>query len=349
MHKELPQGMPELNLTDLDRRIWDEELVDFVPSRIYDVHAHTYDMRSDATGQPCTVIPQPFDEWPLANWDILNYIDELLLPGREVHRFCFGNPLQECPLKRANTFTAQEVSNDPQSVSLMLVRPPLSAEELVSQARRYGFSGLKPYRMHSLTGDAVNCRITDYLPEEQIEVANSLGMVVMLHLSKPKAVADQDNLNDLERLANKFPDVKWILAHCARSYYDFPLLEARDRLVNIPNLWYDISSVCDSDAMVALLSIAGVERVMYGSDDAPVGITRGKYITFGHSWSERNQGNHKLNLSHCDGRMTFVRYESLRALRRALARYDYGKEEHEKIFFSNAKHLAQSVTCHKST
>ena len=346
MHQEFSQAMPELSLTDLDRRIWEEELAEFVPARIYDAHTHVYDMRSQcaADPQPAQAIPQSMRDWPLVTWGLLDHIDRLLFPGRQVHRFCFGNPLQDCPLEQANAFTAKQVSNDPDSVSLMLVRPELSAEEIVAQANRFSFSGLKPYRTHSVTGDSVECRITDYLPEQHIEVANSLGMIVVLHLRKQNAIGDPDNLNDLDRLANKFPNVRWILAHCARSYYDGPLLKAKDHLTNIPNLWYDISSVCDSDAMAALLSIAGVDRVMYGSDDAPVGITRGKYITFGHSWTELNQTNQSLGLPHCDGRMTFVRYESLRALRRAAARQDFGRQEAEKVFFANARWLAQSVS-----
>ena len=346
MHQECSQAMPELSLTDLDRRIWEEELAEFVPSRIYDAHTHVYDMRSEraADARRSTSVPQPMSDWPLANWDLLNHADQVLMPGRDVHRFCFGNPFQDCPLAEANAFTAREVSNDPESLALMLVRPDLSAEELVVQAKQFGFCGLKPYRTHSVTGDSVECRITDYLPEEQIEAADSLGMMVMIHLSKTKTISDPDNLNDLDRLANKFPRVKWILAHCARSYCDGPLLEARDRLLDMPNLWYDTSSVCDGDAMVALLSTAGVDRVIYGSDDVPVGITRGKYITFGHSWAELNEKNQSLDLSHCDGRMTFVRYESLRALRRATARFGYGEHELEKIFFSNAQWLKQSVS-----
>ena len=201
--------MPEVSLTDLDRRIWEEELAEFVPLRIYDAHTHVYDIHSQVTGiaQSPIPVPQSFRDWPLVTWDLLNNIDQLLLPGREVHRFCFGNPLQDCPLEQANAFTAKQVSNDPDSASLMLVRPELSAEELVAQANRLGLRGLKPYRTHSVTGDCVECRITDYLPEQQIEAANSLGMIVVLHLSKQSAVADPDNLNDLDRLANKFPNV----------------------------------------------------------------------------------------------------------------------------------------------
>ena len=166
----------------------------------------------------------------------------------------------------------------------------------------------------------------------------------MLHLSKSQAIADKENLDDLEYLTHKYPDVKWILAHCARSYYNRPLLQAKEFLCRIPNLWYDISSVCDSDAMEVLLDIAGPDRVMYGSDDLPVGITRGKYITFGYAWAELNETNNSFNLSHCNPAMTFVRYESLRALRNACRRCGYGTIEIEKLFFRNAALLIDKLT-----
>ncbi|MFA5865800.1 MAG: amidohydrolase family protein [Phycisphaerae bacterium] len=333
-----------VQLNDLDRQIWEEELAEFVPSRIFDAHTHLYDFRPEisAAVEPVATYGTLWLDYPLSTWSMLGQVDQLLLPGRQVHRIAFGNPLQKSSLEQANAFTAQQVLADPQSIALMLTRPSLSPREMIDQIRKYHFQGLKPYRTHAVTGDSVECRITDFLPEEQIEIADQLHLMVMLHLSKRKAIADPDNLNDLERLATKYPHVQWVLAHCARSYYDRPLIQAANRLRAIPNLWYEISSVCDADAMAELLSIGGPDRVMYGSDDIPVGILRGKYITFGHGWAGMTDTNHQFDLSHCDPRMTFTRYESLRAFRRATSRHGYGKTELEKLFFTNAMNLISS-------
>ena len=331
----------DVKLNDLDRCIWQEELDEFVPQEIYDTHTHVYDLHAQLKQVPDQLnkISQLWLDWPLVGWRTLDKANELLLPGRRVHRICFGNPLLLGPLSQANEFTAQQVAADPESIGLMLVRPDMTPDELIAQAQQYGLRGVKPYRMHSITGDVDECRITDYLPEKQIAAANNLNMIIMLHLSKSQAIADPENLEDLERLAHAYGNIKWVLAHCARSYYDRPLLKAADRLKNIPNLWYDISSVCDSDAMDALLAIAGPDRVMFASDDIPVGITRGKYITFGHAWAGLHEANHSFNLSACDPRMTFNLYESLRALRRAARRHNYGPQEIEKLFYHNARQL----------
>ena len=332
----------DIVLKDVDRRVWDEELADFVPERLYDVHTHIFDGRPD---WPMVLNGSPI-EMPnvsMTNWAMLEEGDALLFPGREVHRISFGNPLQSCPLDEANAFVASEVSADAESVALMMVRPDLSAEDMAEQVEKHGFRGVKPYRVHAVTGDAVECRITDYLPESQIEVADRFGLMVMLHMAKSRAIADPENLSDLEDLTVRFPRVQWVLAHCARSYYDGPLLQAADRLRNIGNLWYEISSVCDSDAMDVLLSVGGPDRVMYGSDDLMVGVTRGKYITFGYAWTELNEGNNSFNIAHCPPDMTFVRYESLRAFRRACRRHDYGKAEIEKLFYANARELIKAT------
>lgn len=335
----------DLTLKDTDRRIWAEELDDFVPARLFDTHTHIYDWRSNSPDIQNHSVPQTgvWAQWPLSNWEMLEAADALLFPGRQVHRISFGNPLQDCPLDQANAYLARQITAAPQSAGVMLVRPSLSAEEIVNTFETHNLLGLKPYRTHAVTGDAVECRITDYLPEHQIEVADRLGLIVVLHLSKSLGIADPDNIGDLERLTTRFPNVKWILAHCARSYYDGPLVRAADRLRELPQLWYDTSSVCDADAMDVLLSIAGPDRVMYGSDDLPVGITRGKYITFGYAWTELNESNHSFSLSHCNSDMTFVRYESLRSLRRACRRHDYGDAEIEKLFYRNAADLLRSV------
>jgi glutamate-1-semialdehyde 2,1-aminomutase len=137
--------------------------------------------------------------------------------------------------------------------------------------------------------------------------------------------------------------VKWILAHCARSYSAWPIERVAAKLRELPNVWYDTSSVCESDAIEALLATVGADRVMYGSDDLPVGVLRGKYVTFGYAWAYLSPGNHSLDLSHCAGQMTFTRYEQLRAMRRACQRQALTRPQIEGLFSSTALRLVDSA------
>jgi len=330
---------------DIDRRIWEDELEAFVPDQIFDAHTHLHSWSHTALPRQ---EPEAWQKtigktFPEVDWRLMDAVDEILMPGRTVHRLAAGTPFVHCDFEAANRHTASEVGRDPESGALMLVHPSMSADDIEMAVQAQSFIGFKPYRLYSTTGDAVGCGITDFLPERQIAVADRYGLMIMLHVSKRKAIADEENLADLERLTAQYPNVKWNLCHCARSYYDGPLLKAAKRLGEMPNLWYDISSVCDADAMDTLLSIAGPDRVMYGSDDMCAGVSRGKYITFGFAWSHLGESNHQLSLSHCDPAMTFVRYEMLRAFRRAVRRHGYGKEEIEKLFYGNARRLISAI------
>lgn len=336
----------QIELTDVDRRIWQEELDEFVPSRIFDVHSHVYrwDFDSDSEKNSGPLFELIGKRYPVSDWQRLDRSDEVLMPGRKVSRLSFGFPFPNgCDFDAANRFTAQQVANDPESAGLMLVHPQMTEEDVERQILGLKLVGFKPYRFYATTGDPVECRICEMLPEHQIAVADRHGLIVTLHLSKRDAIADPQNVADLGRLTIQYPNVKWILAHCARSYSAWPIERAAAELRGIPNLWYDTSSVCESDAVEALLRAVGPDRVMYGSDDLPVGVMRGKYIAFGYAWAYLSPENHSLDLSHCNGQMTFTRYEQLRAMRRACQWLSLTPEQIEDLFYNTASRLVDSA------
>ncbi|MEO6908426.1 MAG: amidohydrolase family protein, partial [Abditibacteriaceae bacterium] len=180
-------------------------------------------------------------------------------------------------------------------------------------------------------------------PEAQIAIADRYGLLIMMHISMRQGIADPRNQRDLLDLSHKYPNARWILAHCARSYSARPIEAAAKVLRQLPNVWYGTSSVCEADAFDALYSTVGIERVMYGSDDVPVGMTRGKYISWGHSWAYLSPENQNLNVLHCDGRLTFVRYEQLRAMRHAAQRYGATAAQTAALFNDTAKALVAEV------
>ena len=52
-----------------------------------------------------------------------------------------------------------------------------SLKDIENDIKNKGFQGLKVYRMYSVTGDIANCVIEDYLPHEQLELANDFSIV----------------------------------------------------------------------------------------------------------------------------------------------------------------------------
>ncbi|MFN0165362.1 MAG: amidohydrolase family protein [Bryobacteraceae bacterium] len=325
-----------LRVNDLDRAIWREELDSFVPARAFDVHLHLTRAEFDLTGatkglrRECSV-------------EMLAEIERLLMPGRTVHHLIFPSPHLRCDFTAANRFIAAEKLKTEHRAALMVVHPSMSGKAVEADVREHRFLGFKPYRFYSTSGDIEECRITDFLPEHQIAVANRFGLLIGLHLSKKRAISDPQNLDDLERLAARYPRVHWVLFHCARSYSAWALEKAAPRLRRIPNVWIESSSVCETDAFDALFTHIDPKRICYGTDDIGVGITRGKYVAWGRSWSNMDETNQTLLRSHCDGRFTFVRYEMLRAMRRAAGHARFTRAQVEDIFYNNAADLIGRV------
>jgi hypothetical protein len=330
-----------MQLNDVDRRIWSEELDPFVPQKVFDVHSHIYRWQFNTDpGKENGPFADVGRNFPESGHAQLNAWDALLLPGRQMKRLSFGYPFfPTCDFEASNRFTAEQAGMTPGSGALMLVHPSMSPDLLEEKIRTSGFLGFKPYRFYSKTGDPVECRITDFLPEEQIAVAQRHGLLVMLHIAKRNAIADRENIDDIVRLSSKYTNVKWILAHCARSYSNWPIERAAASLRGLKNVWYDVSSVCESDAIAALMKAVGPERVMYGSDSLSVGNDRGKYITFGYAWAFLSETNHTMGLSHCNGQMTFVLYEQLRAMRSAAIRLGLDRRQIEDMFYNTAAGL----------
>lgn len=330
-----------LKISDLDRRIWQEELEEFVPKRLWDMHVHLTQARFDLDAP---IPASPLDRLVKnATIEVYRACESLLYTGRHVLPFVLPAPHPHCDIQGSNPWAAGEVKKQPGAACTMIVHPKMTAEEVDRNIRQYRFVGFKPFMWYANVKNYWECRIPDYLPEHLIEVANQYGLIMAVHLSKRAAIGDSDNLDDLERLAAKYQKVRWLLLHNARSYSALPIEKAAARLRNIPNIWFESSSVCEADAFYATLANLDVSRFCYGSDDPGAGIVRGKYIAWGYAWSQIDEHNQKLSVVHCDGRMTFVRYEMLRAMKRAAKYAGLNRQQIEDIFYNNADRLVNAV------
>lgn len=330
-----------ISLRDSDRRIWEEEIEPILPRRIFDVHTHIYRREHIGENSPAYGLGAFADVCPNAGWAELDAADAVLLPGRSVHRAAFGFPFQEVDFEAINRFTVEQSRRDPESAAFLLVNPRMSAEHIEEQLRLHGFVGLKPYRLWS-TGDPAESRITEFLPEEQMQIADRYGLPIVLQLSKRRGVADPDNIADLERLTDRYPNVRWIMAHCARGFYPQPLERVGKRLAELPNVYFDTAAVCEYGSYDYLLGLVGPGRILYGSDNLPACADRGKYITWAEGWAHFNEDmleRSGTSGNHCDMSMTFILYEVLRALCRAIRRHGLNASEIRSIFHDSAAGL----------
>src|SRR5271168_4724075 len=104
-------------LRDDDREFFAKELDSFVPEKIFDSHAHLYELAhwgsaSMVGNGPAVVSMEEFTsqmEW--------------ITPGRKTTGLFFGVGLREEPRVASNQFVAREVAKDPNSRGQLIVSP----------------------------------------------------------------------------------------------------------------------------------------------------------------------------------------------------------------------------------
>lgn len=330
-------GGVEWRRSEVDRRIWEEELADWLPSELIDAHAHVfYADEQNPGGAGVSAGGQ-------VGIDVVEHWDRELLPDRSVSRFLVGMPFRKIDVRRMADFVLEQASDG--GFAFPVVTPDMELSLLESLAADSRVIGLKPYRFYSTTGDPDECRINEYIPEEFLRIADERRLIVLLHLSKRRGPADPENLVDLARLAERYPNVVWQLAHCARSFNATFLEKSVGRLKEIPTLYFDTSAVCESDVFDILFSEIPIERILYGSDHLPVHVAGGKYAAFGDGWLYVTRGTEAVDsITYCDNRPAAVVYEELRAMKRSMKACGLDTDEKRHIFSENARRLAERAT-----
>ncbi|MBQ9788153.1 MAG: amidohydrolase family protein [Lentisphaeria bacterium] len=321
MHKNL---IIDLNnpISDFDREIWYEELEDFVPAKIFDAHAHLWHNRY-ANGKPTPYINTDFET--------LDKFSKTIFPNREIDYLLLATPFPGTELKGYTEFMGEEIAKSPSKIGSTVVTPEITPEELANSIEKYNFRGLKPYRLFAK--DPANCRITDYLPESFIEVADEYKLCITMHMSRFDGIADEQNLADFKYFTSKYKNVRWILAHCARAFNPYTLEKNIFVLRDMPNIYYDTSAVCDSRTHYLLFKHENKSRLMFGTDNIDAGGVHAKYITWGKGW----QFFPGMDVPHCRPDATLVCYENLRSTKQAADMAGITNDELQDIFYGNAK------------
>lgn len=314
-----------------DQQIWDDELQDFVPDRVFDAHIHMFHP------EHLTAAASPSSAWGQTDFSALQQWAARLYPGRETHFLVLGTPIQGIDVTAHNRWCIEQVQEDPQSRMNRLVTPSCRVEDIERDVREQGFIGLKPYRLFSVTGEIAQCRIHEFLPHEQLELANVLGLWVTMHLSRFHGCADDLNLQDLrEFTTRRYPNIKWILAHCARSFTYWPIRQAIDQLRDMPNLWYDVSAVTDVRPLITLFSREDRRRILYGSDGVDATYFHGQYAALGRAWQYVDVDRFQLQFPHCDGRPILAIYEQLLSMKHAAEIAQWSADDIQDLFWRYA-------------
>jgi len=339
-----------IELKDIDRRVYEERIRDFLPERIIDVHTHVW------RGADMPAEPDPREArnvtWPgrvAAENPIEDLLEtyRLLLPGKQVRPLIFSQlPRRNTDVLNAYVARCAREHNLP---ALIFSDPAWSAEELERRVQAGGFLGAKSYLSVAPAYLPTNeIRIFDFFPPHQLEVHNRHGWIVMLHIPRSGRLRDPVNLAQMMEIDERYPDLKLIIAHVGRAYCRGDVGDALEILARSQHMCFDISANTNDWVFEQLIRAVGPQRILYGTD-LPAERMRmrrieqdGHYVNlvprglYGDVSGDRNMGE-------VDGeeaeKLTFFLYEEIDAFRRAAERMGLTRAEVADVFYNNAAAL----------
>ena len=144
-----------------------------------------------------------------------------------------------------------------------------------------------------------DAEIEDFLTEDHCRAAHDLNLGITLHMVKPRALAEESNQKTIRKYCEAYPNMKMILAHCARGFNMYHTIEAIDTLAGLDNVYFDTGAICEAGAIHACIKAFGSKRVMYGSD-WPVSEVRGSCVSVGDQFQWIYPNTAELNPSGAD-------------------------------------------------
>lgn len=320
----------------LDKYIYENEIKPYLPNKIFDAHAHLCAHKFS---------PDLDEEIPIAKDPLLGEVDmnslrhwwKMLFPDAKTAGLVLGFPTKEVDIPAFNAYMVSQCNDKSDRISL-LCSPDIDDAILESWIKDYKPAGLKPYLFFSKKKNQNDSNICDLIPESQIAIVDKYNLSVTLHVAKPKGMADEENLSEITRLVQKYPNCNFILAHCGRCFIAPNMESALKQLPMADNLWLDTSAVCDTGVFLHLFSKYDTKKILFGTDLVTAAGFRGSYIRMGMSWDFittdmlQRSGGQPINA-------TFAAYENLCALLCAAHFCRLTRLQMNDIFYNNSKDL----------
>jgi hypothetical protein len=333
---------------DVDRKVYEESIRDFLPDKFIDVHTHVW--KDEHTKHDAKAFARVVS-WParVAKDDPIEDLVEgyrLLFPGKSVIPLIFSSVYEGDDIHAMNAYTG-ESARAKGFPALLYAHPSWSAAELERRIREGGFLGVKVYLNLApsyIPGKEI--RIFDFLPPHQLDVLNRNSCVTMLHIPRDGRLRDPVNLAQMLEIEKNWPNVRLIIAHVGRAYCDEDMGNAFEVLKTTKKMVVDLSANTNAHVFEAALRSLGPGRCLFGSD---MPITRmrmhriceqGRYINvvprglYGDVSADKNM--READPPEAD-RITFFMYEEVLAIRQAVERIGLGRSDIEAIFHTNAK------------
>ena len=325
--------------TEIDRKIYAEELSPRLPEKILDSHVHIWSKKDFPAGFsfPAKDCCNRFGgEFTIPQW---REIMAELLPEQQVFLNCFGTP------HAAADRTQLPAGAGENDFVNLLISPDDPAEKVEELLDAGGAVGVKPYLNYAaqVFGKKDNdVEIFDMLSKEQLAMLNRKKMAVTLHIPRSARFADPVNQKQMIELCETYPDIRIIFAHIGRAYYMRNIRESNiDDFVRFPNVYFDTAMLNHEGILNYTFDHFPAERILFGSD-SPIALLRGKSVEINNQYAYLMAEDYEIGTVIKDTcnmvKFTTFFYEELRAVINTAP-----AGQLENVFYNNANKLFRSI------
>ncbi len=308
----------------------------FIPDNVFDIHAHLYKVDHMNLSRPSFLFSEGPQNVTAEVWH--DHVGRQIGNDRLKGGLFFPIISENYDIDKANDFLIKQVTALPDSRGLLLVSPQSTKESIEEYLKNKQIIGFKPYHVFSSQKPTFQAPIESFLPDWLWEKADSLGLIITLHLVKDKALSDTGNQKYIIEKCGKYPNAKLILAHAARAFNARNTIKGVSSLRGLENIYFDTSGICEASAIKSILMEFGPEKLLWGSD-FPVSQIRGRCVTLGDSflWVEADTVKTESTGYKCDPLLAGI--EALIALKEACDDFGLNATDIKKIFYENALKL----------
>ena len=337
----------QTRLRTVDLPFYQEEIAPFLPPIILDFHAHTWrreDWRSVAwkTREAGGTYMVAEEHYPVER---LAADGHRIFPGREYRAVCFGYPTPSADNTKDTRYVA-DAGTRRGMYPLMIAGSPLGvpAEVLRHRLEAGRFLGFKVYLpWHG--DDYGRTSVRDMLGPNEMDIAQELGLVVLLHVPRAGRLADPDVQAGVRWLSEGWPGAKIVLAHCGRCYLPAEMERAIGSLRDLPNVYLDTSMVMDETVLRMVFDGIDSSRVLFATD-FPVAAMRGRRVRVMDHWVDVVVGDYPASAYRVRAEgipATFMALEIALAVRKAGFAVGMSDQQVRAVFFENGMRILRSA------
>ena len=340
---------------NFDEAFYKERVSSFLPEKILDFHTHVWTasqwlgsensgegLSSDALGRFETakyMVTQT--QYPVEN---LKRDLSKIFPDKECSAVFFGQPTPAVDIEKTNDYVGSSAQEDRYFPLLVCGGGAVCADKIYKSVTTGGFYGYKVF-LNWVGNDYGKVTVDDMLLPDELDIANELGLIVLLHVPRSLRLADPEIGSGVRRIAKQYPKARIVLAHCGRCYDPYHMRKAIDSVADLGNVSMDTSMVMDAVSIAVAMREMGPERLVFATD-LPVAAMKGRRVNIKDHWvdvvlEDYEKSDFRVLTNNMNA--TYMAHEIAIAIEHAASLVGISDEQLKSIFYDNGMNLLKSV------